>query len=80
MVNNAINPVVTAYQMVDAWGGWELFQELLRETHRVAQKHDVSIPIVAVKYILDQVSAPVTSSGRPYSIFFLNQSFASDRF
>jgi hypothetical protein len=51
--------------MVDAWGGWELFQELLRETHRVAQKHDVSIPIVAVKYILDQVSAAVTSSGRP---------------
>lgn len=42
-------------QMVDAWGGWSLFQELLRTLKTVASKHEVSIPTVAVKYILDQV-------------------------
>lgn len=41
--------------MVDAWGGWSLFQELLRTLKTVASKHGVSIPTVAVRYILDQV-------------------------
>lgn len=42
-------------QMVDAWGGWSLFQELLRTLKTVANKHGVSIPTVAVRFILDQV-------------------------
>ncbi|KAL9262622.1 Flagellar radial spoke protein 5-like protein [Drosera capensis] len=37
-------------RMVDAWGGWSLFQTL----KKVAAKHMVSIPTVAVRYILDQ--------------------------
>ncbi|KAJ7981141.1 Aldo/keto reductase family oxidoreductase [Quillaja saponaria] len=41
-------------RMVDAWGGWSLFQALLQTLKRVASKHGVSIPTVAVKYILDQ--------------------------
>lgn len=41
-------------RMVDAWGGWSLFQVLLQTLKRVASKHGVSIPTVAVKYILDQ--------------------------
>ncbi|KAL2239341.1 UNVERIFIED_CONTAM: putative oxidoreductase [Sesamum indicum] len=41
-------------RMVDAWGGWNLFQVLLQTLKRVASKHGVSIPAVAVKYILDQ--------------------------
>lgn len=41
-------------QMVDAWGGWGLFQELLRTLKKVSLKHGVSIPAVAVKYVLDQ--------------------------
>lgn len=45
-------------QMVDAWGGWSLFQVLLQTLKRVASKHGVSIPTVAVKYILDQVKWP----------------------
>jgi aryl-alcohol dehydrogenase-like predicted oxidoreductase len=40
--------------MVDVWGGWSLFQELLKVLGQVAQKHGVSIPNVAVRYILDQ--------------------------
>ncbi|KAK4286362.1 hypothetical protein QN277_002924 [Acacia crassicarpa] len=41
-------------RMIDAWGGWSLFQGLLRTLKQVASKHGVSIPTVAVKYILDQ--------------------------
>ncbi|KAL8268627.1 hypothetical protein R6Q59_002425 [Mikania micrantha] len=41
-------------RMVDAWGGWSLFQVLLKTLNQVASKHGVSIPTVAVKYILDQ--------------------------
>ncbi len=40
--------------MVDGWGGWSLFQELLSTLQQIAQKHAVSIANVAVRYILDQ--------------------------
>jgi len=41
-------------QMVDAWGGWGLFQELLRALKQVADKHGVSIANVAVRSILER--------------------------
>ena len=41
--------------MVDAWGGWSLFQEMLRTLKKISLKHGVSIPAVAVKYVLNQV-------------------------
>lgn len=40
--------------MIDAWGGWSLFQELLKVLDKIANKHQVSIPNVAVRYILDK--------------------------
>lgn len=40
--------------MVDRWGGWSLFQELLSLLKQIADKYAVSIPNVAVRYILDQ--------------------------
>ena len=40
--------------MVAAWGGWSLFQELLKVLGQIAEKHRVSIPNVAVRYILDK--------------------------
>ncbi|XP_039125053.1 LOW QUALITY PROTEIN: flagellar radial spoke protein 5 [Dioscorea cayenensis subsp. rotundata] len=43
-------------RMVDAWGGWNLFQVLLQILNKIASKHGVSIPTVAVRYILDQPS------------------------
>ncbi|XP_042477006.1 flagellar radial spoke protein 5-like [Macadamia integrifolia] len=43
-------------RMVDAWGGWSLFQTLLQTLKKVATKHGVSIATVAVRYILDQPS------------------------
>lgn len=42
------------HQMISAWGGWNLFQELLQTLHAIAQKHAVSIANVAVRFILDQ--------------------------
>jgi aryl-alcohol dehydrogenase-like predicted oxidoreductase len=41
-------------RMIDAWGGWNLFQELLVNLNRIAQKHGVSIANVATRYILDK--------------------------
>ncbi len=43
-------------QVVDEWGGWRLFQELLLVLHSIAQKHRVSIPNVAVRYVLEQTA------------------------
>ncbi len=41
-------------RMVDAWGGWSLFQELLAVLKQIADKHQVSIANVGVRYILDR--------------------------
>ncbi len=41
-------------QMVNVWGGWPLFQELLSCLKAIANKHGVSISNVASRYILDQ--------------------------
>ncbi|MBD2456784.1 aldo/keto reductase [Nostoc sp. FACHB-87] len=40
--------------MIDAWGGWQLFQELLVTLKEIADKYGVSIANVAVRYILDK--------------------------
>src|SRR5207245_10325406 len=40
--------------MIDAWGGWKLFQELLSILDAIAKKHSVSIANIATKYILDK--------------------------
>jgi aryl-alcohol dehydrogenase-like predicted oxidoreductase len=40
--------------MIDAWGGWKLFQELLSTLKEIADKYGVSISNVAVRYILDK--------------------------
>lgn len=40
--------------MIDAWGGWLLFQELLFLLNQISKKHRVSIPNIATRYILEQ--------------------------
>lgn len=40
--------------MVDNWGGWPLFQELLNVLKQIGDKHRVSIANIAVRYILDK--------------------------
>lgn len=39
--------------MIDGWGGWELFQQLLAALKPIADKHRVSIANIGVRYILD---------------------------
>src|ERR1044072_1630879 len=41
-------------KMIDKWGEWGLFQELLSTLNDVAQKHKVSIANVATRYILQK--------------------------
>ena len=40
--------------MVDAWGGWQLFQELLSVLNGIAKKHNCSIANVATRFVLDK--------------------------
>jgi len=42
------------YNMIQEWGGWELFQELLDTIDTISKKHDCSIANVATKFILDR--------------------------
>lgn len=39
--------------MIQSWGGWELFQELLRVLKSIAIKRNVSISNVATRWVLD---------------------------
>ena len=40
--------------MIDAWGGWALFQELLTALKQIADRHRVSIANVGIRYVLDR--------------------------
>ncbi len=42
------------YNMIRAWGGWDLFQELLGVLSQISQKHDCSIANVATAFILER--------------------------
>ena len=41
-------------RMIDVWGGWPLFQDLLAVLGGIAARHGVSIPNVATRYVLDR--------------------------
>ncbi len=40
--------------MIDAWGGWALFQELLAALKGIADRHGVGIANVGVRWVLDR--------------------------
>jgi len=40
--------------MIDAWGGWQLFQELLVTLDEIAKKYDVQIANIATRFVLDR--------------------------
>ncbi len=40
--------------MINFWGGWALFQEILKVLDSIAKKHNVSIANVVTRYILDK--------------------------
>jgi aryl-alcohol dehydrogenase-like predicted oxidoreductase len=41
-------------KMIDLWGGWKLFQELLATLKTIADRHSASIANVATRYVLDR--------------------------
>ena len=54
--------------MINAWGSWELFQEMLTTLKEIATKHQVSIANVAVRYILEQPAVAGAIVGARLSI------------
>lgn len=40
--------------MIDVWGGWQLFQELLSTLDTIAKKYQCSIANIATRFILDK--------------------------
>ena len=42
------------YNMINAWGGWELFQELLQILLQISKKHGCSVANVATSFILEK--------------------------
>ena len=49
--------------MIDVWGGWRLFQELLEVLNQIAKKYNSSISNVATRFILDKPSVAGTIIG-----------------
>jgi aryl-alcohol dehydrogenase-like predicted oxidoreductase len=59
------NRSLTKYKLIiDEFGGWALFQELLQTLRDIADKHGVSIGAVAIRYVLDrpQVAAAIVGA------------------
>lgn len=40
--------------IIDTWGGWSLFQDLLVTLETAAKRHDCSVASVATRYVLDR--------------------------
>jgi aryl-alcohol dehydrogenase-like predicted oxidoreductase len=54
--------------MIDAWGGWTLFQQLLATLNAIAQTYGVRIANVAVRYVLDKPTVAGAIVGTRLSI------------
>ncbi|KAI1615618.1 NADP-dependent oxidoreductase domain-containing protein [Exophiala viscosa] len=54
LFSTSITPSQRKYfEMILAWGGWTLFQELLQMLKDIADKHNVAISNVATRWVLD---------------------------
>ena len=40
--------------VIEAWGGWDLFQDMLYVLNGIADKHHSTMPCVALRYVLEQ--------------------------
>ncbi len=49
--------------MINAWGGWELFQELLIVLNEIAKKYNVEIANIATRFVLDKPTVAGTIIG-----------------
>ncbi|KEF63599.1 uncharacterized protein A1O9_01577 [Exophiala aquamarina CBS 119918] len=54
LFSDSITPSQRKYfEMILAWGGWTLFQELLQSLKTIATKHNVAVSNVATRWVLD---------------------------
>ena len=58
------NRSLTKYRLIiDEFGGWNAFQSILDALNRVAQRRQVSLPSVALRWVLDQEAVAATITG-----------------
>ena len=58
------NRSLTKYKLViDDWGGWDLFQNLLMTVRKIADRHETDIATVASRWVLDQPSVAAVIVG-----------------
>jgi aryl-alcohol dehydrogenase-like predicted oxidoreductase len=58
-------------KLIDVWGGWQIFQQLLQVLQSIADKHDVDIADAAIRWVLDCPSVAGVS---------VSQEWGSDEF
>lgn len=51
------------YRIIEDFGGWALFQKLLSVIAKIAERHDVGIPAVASRYVLEQPAVAAVIQG-----------------
>jgi aryl-alcohol dehydrogenase-like predicted oxidoreductase len=62
--NEAENRSLTKYKLIiDDFGGWDIFQNLLQTLDTIAKKHSTTISSIATKYILDKDNVAGTILG-----------------
>lgn len=58
------NRSLTKYKLViEDFGGWDLFQELLRSLEVVAERHGVTVSVVALRWVLDRAGVAAAIVG-----------------
>ena len=71
------NRSLTKYKLIiDEFGGWSLFQELLKTLAAIAARHSVTIGSVAIRWVLEQSSVAAAIVGARSRIH-LNSSLAA---
>ncbi|MCH7806461.1 MAG: aldo/keto reductase [Proteobacteria bacterium] len=58
------NRSLTKYKLIiEDFGGWDLFQQLLRGLDVIAKRHGVTVPVVAMRWTLDRPGVAATIVG-----------------
>jgi aryl-alcohol dehydrogenase-like predicted oxidoreductase len=62
------NRSLTKYKLIiDDFGGWPLFQELLAACHQIGEKHGVSLTAVVTRWVLDRPQVAGAIVGARYA-------------
>ncbi len=66
--------------MIRAWGGWELFQELLAVLKEIATRREVDVSNVAARWVLDRPETGVVIVGELDNLSILIDVHLTDGF